>query len=413
MRALAVAVCLIVACTTPPPALPTPGRSPEPGVLTVTALLDLSGTRASAGTQQRNALQMWTEQQRRGGTPMKLDIIDVAGSDAKLLIELRRAATDALTDALIVGTPVAFDVTVGRAVEVAALPVLLLQPINGDPAGRPGGHWAFALAPSLERLASSQIDDAVRRGVLAPSVVLTDGRERIDPMAAAIAADLERRRLEPLTRIPIGTDGLPPVVRSSLSVLRSVHCLAPMSACSALAREARAAGSSVMVYLPYLTSPADHVKDDRDLAARAIWPSSRTLIPSPVLRTEEEHARAEFVKRFGERHGAWPGTHAASAYDALSLLAAAADRGGADDRAGLRDTLERITMPLIASTYAFTAERHAGSEPTDLTYMRWDANGPAIAPVFGTVAPTPSPSPAPLRTASPSPSASASPSASP
>jgi ABC-type branched-subunit amino acid transport system substrate-binding protein len=403
MRALAALLVATVACTSPAPAVATPTLTPERGVLTVSALLDLSGPRAAVGIQQRNALTLWTEQRARTGIPVKVHAIDVAGSDAKLLIELKRAATEEMADAVVVGAPVAYDETLGRAVDLAALPVLFTQPL--DPSG-PGASWTFALAPSLSRIASAQIDDALRRDVLVPSIVLTDGRDRVDPMARALAAEAERRRLDPLTRIAAASDGsVPPVVRSSLSVLRSVHCLAPVSVCSAVAREARSIGSAVMIYLPYVTSTHDHVRDDRDLAMRAVWPSTRTLIPLTTLRAQEDHARAEFLKNYGARWNARPDIHAAIAYDALSLLAAVADNGGADDRVALRNRLGAITMPLIASTYAFGDGRR-GPDPSDLAYFRWDSGAPAIAPTSGTVAPTPTPSPTPARAASPPPTAS-------
>lgn len=402
-----IAAIAAAACTAPPPTVATPTPSAEPGVLTVTALLDLSGPRAGVGSQQRDALQLWSQLQGSSGPSPRLRVVDVAGSDAKLLIELRRAAVEDHADAVIVGAPVAYDETLARAVEVAALPVMFTQPLGVDPA-RGAGGWAFALAPPLARIASWGIDDAIRRNVLVPSLVLTDGRERIDPMASALAMDLERRRLDPLTRIPIATDGsLPPVLRSSLSVLRSVHCLAPVSACSAVAREARSAGSPAMIYLSYLTTPAD-VQDDRDLALRAVWPSSRTLIPLTTLRTPEEHARAEFLKRFGERYNAMPGVHAATAYDALTLLAAASQRGGLDDREMLRAALERITMPLIATTYSFAPERHSGGDPNDLAYLHWSGTV-VFAPIYGTIAPTPTPTATPARSPSPSPSPGPSP----
>jgi hypothetical protein len=216
---------------------------------------------------------------------------------------------------------------------------------------------------------------------------------------------MERRGLDPITRIAANADGsLPPMVRSSLSVLRSVHCLAAIGTCSALAREARAVGSPAMLYLSYLTSAHEHVRDDRELASRAAWPSSRTLIPPATLRTGVDRARASFVKDYGARWNAWPDIHAAIAHDALSLLAAAADDGGADDRGALRDRLGAITMPLIASTYAFGGAGRGGADAADLAYVRWDAGGPAIVPSVGTVAPTPPPAPA--RTASPPPTAS-------
>lgn len=407
MRPLVLVAVAIVACTSRPPAVATPTPTPEGGVLTVTALLDLSGPRAAIGAQQQKALQLWLDQRPAGaGQTVRLRAIDVAGSDAKLLIELRRAAVDDRADAVIVGAPAAYDDTLGRAIDVAALPVLLTQPLASEPSARIGGRWAFALAPSVARLAALEIQDATERGILLPSLILTDGRDRIDVMAGALAAELERRGLDPLTRVAMPADGsVPPVVRSSLSVLRSVHCTALASACASLAQMARAAGAPTFFYLSYLTTPAE-LADHKDLAERAVFPGSRTLLPPfPSSFSAVERSRERFRRAFAEQHGA-AGTHAATAYDALSLLAAAAERSGPDDRTALRDALERITMPLIASTYSFAPDRHAGPDGADLAYLRWSGSalGPAVAGLEKRLRTTPSPSPRPVRSASPSPS---------
>lgn len=399
MKALALVALAIVSCSSPPPAVATPSPTPEPGVLAVTALLDLSGPRAAIGTQQRNALQLWLDQaQARTGPTVKLRTVDVAGSDAKVLIELRRAAVDDLADAVIVGSTATYDGTFGRAIDLAALPVVLTQPLPAEPAGRPGGRWAFALAPSLPQLAAREIEDAVRRGVLVPSLVLTDAREQVDPMASALAAELERRRLDALTRIAMPADGsVVPVVRSSLSVLRSVHCTSLPSSCASVAQVAQSAGSPTMFYLSYLTTPAD-LNDHRDLAARAVFPGSRSLLPTFGRGSSETDLERERFKRtFGDRHGV-AGTHAMVAYDSLSLLAAAVERAGSEDRAALRDALERITMPLIASTYSFAPERHTGADPGDLASLRWSGSSfsPALNPLLEQRLQTPSPPPSTL-----------------
>ena len=390
---------LATACAAPaPPVVATPLPTREPGVLSVVAFLDLSGPRSALGTAQRNALQLWSEEQRVRSVPVKVRTVDIGDGDARLLLELRRVAVDEPVDAAIIGTPVVWDDTLGRALDLAAIPVLFTLPLGSDPITRTGGRWGFALAPLTTRLAASEIDDAMRRGALAPSLVLTMPPTRVDPMAAALDAELARRSLEPLTHVALPADGsVPPVVRSGLSVLRSVHCTAPPSSCAAVAEAARAAGAPTFFYLPYTTAPAE-VGERRDLASRAVWPGSGWTLPfdaPPVMPVNR--ARDRFLRAYADRWGA-AGTHAATAYDALSLLAAAADRGGVDDPAALRDALERITMPLIASTYSFGPARHTGPDPADLAYLRWtgSAIAPALAPSLGTGLATP-----PRPTASP------------
>lgn len=408
MRALALLLIATVACTAPSPVTPTPAPTAEQGALLVTALLDLSGPRAAVGAQQRDALSLWMGQLGSGGPRVgrfSWRAVDTAGSSAKLLVELRRAATLEKADAVIVGQPVVYDETLGRAIDLAALPVLFTQPLGVDPAGYAGGRWAFALAPSLSRIAEFLVDDAYFREVLRPSLVLSGEKDHVDPMASALAAEMERRGLDPMTRVPVAADGsVPPFVRSSLSVLRSVHCTAPLAACASLASLARSAGTPTFVYLPYGTTPAD-LSDHGDLAQRAVFPGARGILPvmSRPLGPIDE-TRARFVRGFGERHGA-AGTHAAVAADALALVAAAAERSGPDDPAALRAALEGITMPLIAGTYSFTSTRRAGSDPADLALLRWAGStvAPALMPSLGTGLQTPSPSPSPPRSPSPAP----------
>lgn len=417
MRAAALAAALLAACTAPPPTVATPTPTAERGVLTVAALLDLSGPRAAVGTVQRDALQLWLDQEQgRTAFPVRIRMVDVGGSDAKLLVELRHAAVEDAADAVIVGSPVAYDDTLAAAVDLGGVPALFTLPLPADPSAAGGGRWAFALAPTLRRLAASEIGDAALRGTLAPSLVLADVRERVDPMATALAAELQARRLDPLTRVAMPADGsVPPVVRSGLSVLRSVHCTGLAAACVPVAQAAQAASAPTLLYLSYLTVPRD-LTEHRDLAARAIWPGTRTILPfdSPPI-TPVNQARASFLRAFGDRFGP-AGTQAATAFDAISLLYAAAQRAGPDDREGLRGAMEGITMPLIASTYTFAAGRHAGSDPDDVAYLRWAGAqlAPALAPSLGTGIATPAPSatasPRATSTASrPSPAASARP----
>ena len=84
---------------------PTPTPTHEPGTALVTVLLDLSGARAPSGVAQRNAMQLWLDQQQLRGGPQRIraKFVDLAGSDAQLLIELRRAAVDDRADAVVIG----------------------------------------------------------------------------------------------------------------------------------------------------------------------------------------------------------------------------------------------------------------------------------------------------------------------
>ncbi len=167
---------VLAACSAPRTEItPTPSPTHEPGMTMVTVLLDLSGARAPSGVAQRNAMQLWLdqEQDRSGQQRLRAKFVDIAGSDARLLVELRRAAEEDGADAVVIGAPIAYDETFARALGVARVPVLLTLPAP-EPKSMPGGGWAFALAPSYADLAHAAVSDATERGLLQPTLLASD-----------------------------------------------------------------------------------------------------------------------------------------------------------------------------------------------------------------------------------------------
>ncbi|HKW79143.1 MAG TPA: hypothetical protein VJQ09_08565, partial [Candidatus Limnocylindria bacterium] len=155
MRVLALcAAVALAACTGAPTAVvPTASPTREPNVVNVTALLDLSGPRAPSGQPQRDAMQIWLDQNAStGALRMRVKFVDVAGSDAKLLLELRRAAVEDRADAVVVGVPVSLEGSFGDAAQVAAMPIVLTTP-GREPAATAAGRAIFTLAPTPEMLA--------------------------------------------------------------------------------------------------------------------------------------------------------------------------------------------------------------------------------------------------------------------
>src|SRR5258708_1885300 len=148
MRAghVAILVFTIASCTATPPvvAAATPSPTREPGTIAVTALLDLCGSRGPKGDAQRGAMQQFVDAQR-GSPRVKLHVVDVAGSDAKLLLELKRSADTGDADAIVVGVPAIADETLIAAVALLGRPVLFTLPL-AEPSG-PGAPCMFLLAP--------------------------------------------------------------------------------------------------------------------------------------------------------------------------------------------------------------------------------------------------------------------------
>ena len=360
-RALALAVALVIgACTTQSPGVtPTPVPTREPGVLSVTALLDLTGSREPGGAAQREALQLWADQHATGTPRVRLRIVDVAGSPSKSALELRHAAVEDDADAIIIGASVGYEDAFAHAVQITARPVLFTLPI-GDPAVA-GGGWAFALGPTPTQLARATLDDAAARATLSSTTVVSDESVTAVVERAALSAELVRRGVTP-TIVKVtssdATQTLRPIVLSTKPVV-----LAGIP--STYAEAARGAAVGTTLYLSYMCDFAD-IADLRDGAFLATWPGSRWIAASTAPTASP--ARLSFMQAYTARAGP-PTSVAATAYDALGLLVnAAADGIGPGD---MRDRLETVAYVGVATTYSFTASRRAGFAAADLALLRY------------------------------------------
>src|SRR5206468_2985359 len=287
-RTLLFAVVMAISACTPAnlASTPTPAPTRDPGSLNVSALLDLSGSRAPSGAPQRDALQLWADKHTIGSPRVRLRIVDVAGSPSKTVLELRRAAVEDRADAIVIGVPVDYDEAFAAAVQLAQVPVLFTLPI-AEPAT--AGGWAFALAPTPAQLARATLDQAAGRVVLSSTVVVSDESVTAITERAALVAELARRGV--------------------------------------------------------------------------------TANANP--------ARAVFARSYTDRAGP-PTSLAATAYDALSLLATAAE--GGFDPVRMRDRLQKGTFAGVATTYSFTMSRHAGFALEDIAFLGY--TGARTAPVI-------------------------------
>ena len=111
--------------------------------------------------------------------------------------------------------------------------------------------------------------------------------------------------------------------------------------------------------------------DLRDAPGLVAWPGSRWIAAGVASA-----ARLAFLGSYTDRAGP-PTTPAASAFDALALLASAAE--GGIDGAQMRRRMEATTLAGVATTYAFTPSRHAGFTMSDLALLRY--TGARTAPV--------------------------------
>ena len=379
MRGLAVllAVCLAGCSPTPTTITPTPSPTREPGTTLVTALLDLSGPRAPSGVPQRSAMQLWLDQDQARAQRMRVKFVDLAGSEARLLVELRRAVEVDRADAVVIGAPIAFDATLAGALAVARVPVLLTLPAP-EPTALVGGGWAFGIGPTLRDLARAAVADATGRGALQPTLLASDESPQGVAERLAIAAELEQRGLVAPTVVAVTAQDAAERLRAGASLARTALFAGSGATYIEAVRSFAAAGIAPRVYLSYLMESAD-ASALREGSELAVWPGSRHV--AAASGAQMTAARSGFLQSYASRFGP-PSTLAATAFDALALIDLAA-ASGATGRDVLRDRLEATTFAGIATRYTFAPARHAGFDSADLALLRWATGaraGFAVAP---------------------------------
>ena len=360
-------VVLLSACTAANPSVtPTPTPIRDPNALNVTALLDLSGSRAPNGGPQRDALQLWADQHSSGTPRVKLRITDVASSPSKTALELRREVVEARADAIIVGVSVDYDDAFANLVQLAQVPVLFTLPIP-EPATR-GGGWAFALAPTPTQLARVVLNDAAQRSALASGLLVSDESTTAISERLAFATELARRQVKPNVVTVMPSDATQKV-RQLLATTTIVFFAGTPHA---YLEAARSATVGTTLYLSYLCDFND-IGELRDTASLAVWPGSRWVASSATGTSSA--ARTSFVQVYTDRSGP-PTSVAASAYDALALLSSAAEKSV--DPVRVRDQLQSGTFTGVATTYTFSQSQHAGFNTGDLALLRYVA--PRVPP---------------------------------
>lgn len=374
-------VFLLTACTAAQPlAQPTPTPTREPNTVSVSVLLDLSGQRSPSGQPQRNAMQIWLDQ-AQSSTPrvkLKVKFVDVGGSEARVLLELRRAAAEDQADAIVVGVPEALDETFAQAVQVAGVPVLLTLPA-AEPMTTTGGRWTFALAPTPDTLTRALVDDVLARGVRAPSLLVSDESPAAVVERTSYSAELGRHGFMPPSPIVTTQTDAAQSVKSGAAVAKSVIFAGASAPYGDLIRAIPATVDAPRTYLSYLTETAD-VTNLREESALVTWPGSRYL--ATISLAPLPGPRAVFIQAFTDRHGA-PSTLAATAYDALSIIDSAAELAPSElDAPHLRLRLETLTFAGVVTRYVFSPSQHAGFQSDDLAFLRWNAQrgAPFLAP---------------------------------
>ena len=323
-----------------------------------------------AGRAQRNAMQLWLDQQQARGGQQRCARRSSTSPEAsrELLIELRRAAEEDGADAVVIGAPFAYDETFARALGIARLPVVLTLPAP-EPTSLPGGRLGLRARADVRRprARGGRRRDGARRAAADPP------RERRVPAGDRRAPRARQGAGAARPRFADRRDGHGPGRRRARPRRRLVREQPALHRPGRHLRRRDALGRRGRPHAARL-SLLSNGGQRRGGAAGGRGPRDLAGLAEPrghLDGADDRGARRASSRRYAARYGA-PSTLAATAYDALALIDAAAESaGGTPDRARLRERLEATTFAGITTRYTFTAARHAGFDTADLVYLRW------------------------------------------
>jgi branched-chain amino acid transport system substrate-binding protein len=337
----------------------------------VGVVLSLTGPARSLGTSERDTVDAFKDSlSDAGGTRIAWIVADDASDPSAAVAAVNRLVRKDHVDALVCCSTSANTLAVEPAVNAAHRPMVSLATAatTGEPASKK--KWVFT-TPFSDRLLLDFVTDDMRGRFLNPVAFLA---------AADAYGESGLREFKALARekgIQIsGSERFANTARDTTAPLTRLQRAKPdayviwgTSPAAAIAqRNVRQLGIDVPVYQSYRVVNQTFLHVSRG-AAEGVLIAGGRLPFAPVLNGDEPQERRiiSFADRFRKETGSPPDAFAGYAYDAMSIIRAAARRTVGGDLEGdalaerLRDEIEK-THDLVGVTgiYSYSPDDHAG-----------------------------------------------------
>ncbi|HEY3398348.1 MAG TPA: ABC transporter substrate-binding protein [Armatimonadota bacterium] len=363
---------LLAGCPKPPtaaPPVPTPGATaaapPTGEPLKIGAIFSLQGAGAPLGTPERDTLLLLEKSVNAAGgingRPLKIVIQDdqseeaVALTAAKQLIENEKVL--AVIGPTISGTSLAILPTFEKA-EVplvsCAASVKITQPVK---------KWVFSTAQP-DTLAVAKLMDYLKAKGLKQLALLTDsnafgasGLQVLKTQAAengmtVVAAETFGSKDSSMTTQLTRIKGKSP---------QAIICWGTNPGPAVVARNAQDLKLKIPLFMSHGVSNHKFVELAGAAAEGIIFPSSRILVAEALAANDpQKQTLLDYTKAFTAEYQQPPNSFGGHAWDALQIVVAAL-RSAGDDRAKLRDAIEKTTDFIgISGVFKMSPTDHNG-----------------------------------------------------
>ncbi|HEY3398349.1 MAG TPA: ABC transporter substrate-binding protein [Armatimonadota bacterium] len=369
---LALALSLLAGCPKPP-ASPTPPPGPAPAAgaaptgapLKIGAILSLQGPGAPLGTPESSTLKLLEKSINAAGgingRPLQIVIQDdqsdetAALTAAKQLIENEKVL--AVIGPSISGTSLAVMPTFEKAgvpLISCAAAVKITKPVN---------KWVFSTAQP-DTLAVAKLMDYLKAKGIKQIAVLTDSNAFGSSGLEALKAQAGSQGLTIVAAETFGskdTSMTTQLTRIKGKSPQAIICWGTNPGPAIIAKNAKDLKLTIPLFMSHGVSNHKFVELAGPAAEGVIFPSGRILVADFLAADDKQkQGLLDFTKAYSAEYGTPPDHFAGHAWDAMQIIAAALKSSG-DDRAKLRDAIEKTTGFVgIGGIFNLSATDHNG-----------------------------------------------------
>ena len=373
--AVAVAIAVtIIGCGDDDDASPAPSPSATGEPIKVGAVVSLSGTYAGLGQPEKNVLEMEVERINDAGgvngRPIEVIYEDDATDEAKAVAATSKLIEQDGVVAIIGATGTGQTMAMRSDVQRAAIPQVSMA--GGTVVTHPVDSLVFATPWSNKIVVPFTYDylkteDITKVGVIADSGGFgKDGVEVLEAEAPEAGIEIVTTQ----TFNPGDADMTAQLTKIKNTDAQAVVMWTAGKEAAIIAKNMQDLAMDIPLIGSHGIARQEFI-DGAGAAAEGVkFAAGKILVPEAYgVDTEEYQVATDFANRYEAAYGEAPSTFAGHAYDALYLIAEAAENvEGELTPAALRDGIEQITGFVgIGGTFDMTAEDHNGLTKDDLT----------------------------------------------
>lgn len=329
--------------------------------------LSLTGLGSYLGQQDRDAINLVIEETNKkggiNGHPIELIVYDDGGEATKAVLNTKKLITEDKVHVLIGPALSGLAMAMIDTVQKAEIPLMAV--VSTDEIVIPPRKWVFKSTTLAKTQATHMLDYAKEKGWGSKAALLTELTGvgiTGEKLTSELAPQFGVKFLAKESYKPGDID-----MRAQLSNIKASGAQGIINwsynpAHAQVIKQMRELGMPVNIINQGGADPRETIRLIGDAANGSADNALKLDLPPERLLMDDDPQKATlvpFYKSFVAKYGKEPGTLNACAFDGISIVLKALEKGGAD-RAKIRDAMESVEFAGASGLYRFTPEDHSG-----------------------------------------------------